>query len=45
MLYALNCKPEDWSIAQCVEFGVKVAGMKVFQEGFSRLDRAISPEP
>lgn len=44
ILYALNCKDKDWSLAQCVEFGIKVAGMKVFQEGFSGLDRALSPE-
>jgi ketohexokinase len=43
MLYALNCKDNDWSITECVEFGIKVAGMKVFQEGFSELDRALSP--
>lgn len=42
MLYALNCRDKNWSIAESVEFAVGVAGMKVFQEGFSGLGNVLS---
>ncbi|KAJ5104150.1 pfkB family kinase, partial [Penicillium argentinense] len=42
MLYALNCKNEDWDLCRKLEFANRVAGMKVSQEGFLGLGRALT---
>lgn len=41
MLYALNCKVRDWGLPKKLAFANRVAGMKVSQEGFAGLDRAL----
>ena len=41
MLYALNCKRKDWDLSKRLAFANRVAGMKVSQEGFKGLDRAL----
>ncbi|KAJ5887588.1 pfkB family kinase [Penicillium taxi] len=40
MLYALNCKPQ-WDLRRQLEFANHIAGLKVSQEGFSGLNRAL----
>jgi ketohexokinase len=42
MLYALNCKGKDWDLSKKLAFANRVAGMKVSQEGFAGLDRALA---
>ncbi|KAJ5239395.1 pfkB family kinase [Penicillium chermesinum] len=42
MLYALNC--HKWNLTQRLKFANRVAAMKVSQEGFSGLARALQPE-
>lgn len=42
MLYALNYEKE-WDLDHKVEFANRVAGMKVSQEGFGGLARALEP--
>ncbi|KAJ5584692.1 pfkB family kinase [Penicillium hispanicum] len=37
MLYALNCKEQEWSVADKLLFAIWIAGAKVSQEGFSGL--------
>ncbi|KAJ5676078.1 pfkB family kinase [Penicillium macrosclerotiorum] len=41
MLYALNCKNEEWDLAKKLSFANQIAGRKVAQEGFSGLGRAL----
>ncbi|KAJ5386298.1 pfkB family kinase [Penicillium cosmopolitanum] len=41
MLYAMNCKEKEWDISQKLKFANRLAGIKVSQEGFSGLGRAI----
>ncbi|KAJ5727599.1 Ribokinase-like protein [Penicillium malachiteum] len=41
MLYALNCKDQEWDLSTKVGFANRIAGMKVAQEGFSGLNRAL----
>lgn len=41
MLYALNCQDKDWNLLKKLEFANRIAGMKVSQEGFSELHRAL----
>ncbi|PYH77537.1 pfkB family kinase [Aspergillus uvarum CBS 121591] len=41
MLYALLCQRDEWSLSQKLSFANRVAGMKVSQEGFSGLQRAL----
>jgi ketohexokinase len=41
MLYAMNCKEKEWDISQKLSFANILAGIKVSQEGFSGLGRAI----
>lgn len=40
MLYAMNCKSQEWDNPRKLMFANQVAGLKVLQEGFSGLDRA-----
>jgi ketohexokinase len=42
MLYALMCKGNDWNLSKKLAFANRVAGMKVSQEGFAGLDRALA---
>ncbi|KAF3386260.1 Ketohexokinase [Penicillium rolfsii] len=42
MLYALNRKRKDWDLSRKLAFANRVAGMKVSQEGFAGLDRALT---
>ncbi|KAE8356634.1 pfkB family kinase [Aspergillus coremiiformis] len=42
MLHALTCRGDAWKLSQKLEFANRVAGMKVTQEGFSGLDRALN---
>jgi ketohexokinase len=42
MLYALNCKGKDWNLSKKLAFANRVAGLKVSQEGFTGLDRALA---
>ncbi|KAJ6028225.1 pfkB family kinase [Penicillium herquei] len=41
MLFGLNCKDKEWDLSTKVEFANRIAGMKVAQEGFSGLNRAL----
>jgi ketohexokinase len=41
MLYAWLCQ-ENWNLAKKIQFANRVAGMKVGQEGFSGLDKALA---
>jgi ketohexokinase len=41
MLYGLNCHEKDWDLSRKLGFANRVAGMKVTQEGFSGLHRAL----
>ncbi|KAJ5648524.1 Ribokinase-like protein [Penicillium lividum] len=41
MLYALNCRDKEWDLSTKVGFANRIAGVKVTQEGFSRLDRVL----
>ncbi|RAL12057.1 ketohexokinase [Aspergillus homomorphus CBS 101889] len=41
MLYALLCRGNEWSLPQKLSFANRVAGMKVSQEGFAGLHRAL----
>lgn len=45
MLYALNCKNNEWDLATKVKFANRIAGMKVAQEGFSGLNCALEHFP
>ena len=42
MLYALNVQGQEWDLEQKLKFANRIAGTKVFQEGFAGLDRALS---
>lgn len=42
MLYALNCKEKDWDLSKKLAFANRIAGLKVSQEGFASLDRALA---
>ncbi|KAJ5591091.1 pfkB family kinase [Penicillium hetheringtonii] len=44
ILYAMNCKEAEWDVSQKLSFANRVAGIKVSQEGFSGLGRALNPE-
>ncbi|OQE28735.1 hypothetical protein PENSTE_c003G08096 [Penicillium steckii] len=44
ILYALNCKDGEWDVFQKLSFANRVAGIKVSQEGFSGLGRALHLE-
>ncbi|PYH49935.1 ketohexokinase [Aspergillus saccharolyticus JOP 1030-1] len=41
MLYALLCRKDEWDLSQKLEFANRVAGLKVSQEGFAGLGRAL----
>jgi ketohexokinase len=41
MLYAWLCQ-EDWDLTKKIHFANRVAGMKVGQDGFSGLDKALA---
>lgn len=41
MLFALNCKDKEWDLSTKVGFANRIAGLKVAQEGFSGLSRAL----
>ncbi|KAJ5093106.1 pfkB family kinase [Penicillium angulare] len=45
MLYALSCRDQEWDLRTKVRFANRIAGMKVSQEGFSGLDRALNCYP
>ncbi|PYI03808.1 pfkB family kinase [Aspergillus sclerotiicarbonarius CBS 121057] len=45
MLYALLCRGNQWSLSQKLGFANRLAGMKVSQEGFSGLARALESFP
>ncbi|PWY94931.1 pfkB family kinase [Aspergillus sclerotioniger CBS 115572] len=45
MLYALLCRGDDWDLSQKLGFANRLAGMKVSQEGFSGLARALESFP
>lgn len=40
MLYALICR-RDWDLESKLRFAIRIAGMKVGQEGFTGLERAL----
>jgi len=40
----MNCKGAEWDVSQKLSFANRVAGIKVSQEGFSGLGRALHPE-
>jgi ketohexokinase len=41
ILYGLNCRKEEWSVAQNLGFANRLAGNKVVQEGFSGLGQTM----
>ncbi|KAF7588789.1 hypothetical protein BBP40_005220 [Aspergillus hancockii] len=45
ILYALICRSDAWDLSQKLAFANRVAGMKVTQEGFSGLERALDSYP
>ncbi|QMW38106.1 hypothetical protein G4B11_001342 [Aspergillus flavus] len=45
MLYALIYRGDAWGLSQKLGFANRVAGMKVAQEGFSGLERALNSYP
>ncbi|XRM39748.1 hypothetical protein ABZX51_003090 [Aspergillus tubingensis] len=45
MLYALICRGSEWSLSEKLGFANRLAGMKVSQEGFSGLARALESFP
>ncbi|KAJ5115305.1 hypothetical protein NUU61_001064 [Penicillium alfredii] len=42
MLYGITCKARDWDLSTKLGFANRLAGIKVSQEGFSGLDRALT---
>ncbi|KAB8233470.1 pfkB family kinase [Aspergillus alliaceus] len=45
MLHALTSRSDTWDLSQKLGFANRVAGMKVTQEGFSGLERALESYP
>jgi ketohexokinase len=45
MLYSLIYRDADWDLSQKTAFANRVAGMKVSQDGFSGLERALELYP